>query len=284
MATLREIKRRISSVKSTQQITRAMKMVAAAKLRKSQQWLTQSRPYAEELFRLASFLSQRRMVGSHPYFEQRPVKNVCYVLITADRGLCGSFNSNLIRTANQELEKYVPLKPCLMTVGRKGYDHYKRREYPVAGYYVDFFNSLSLNNAEEIVNRLVKRFEEKAIDQIFVVYNEFQSIVQQRILVKPFLPIVPLPAPEKDFDMLYEPHPRVILDDLLPNALKYQMYQMLLESYTAEQGARMTAMEQASDNADAMIKDLVLFYNKTRQAAITTELSEIVSGAEALRG
>lgn len=286
MATLREIKHRIGSVKSTQQITRAMKMVAAAKLRKSQQLLSQSRPYATELYRLASELSHRRMVGTHPYFEERPGNNVCYVLITADRGLCGSFNTHLIRTAHEELETYSPTKPCLVTVGRKGYEHYKRREYPVAGHYVDFFNQLSLNHAKTIVKRLLHRFQQKSIDRVFVVYNEFESIVQQRIVIKPFLPMVPWPQHdyEKNMDILFDPHPQVILDEIAPMALNYSMYQMLLQSYTAEQGARMTAMEQASDNADEMIKDLVLFYNKTRQAAITKELSEIVGGAEALRG
>jgi F-type H+-transporting ATPase subunit gamma len=283
MPTLHEIKRRIGSVKSTQQITRAMKMVSAAKLRKAQQRLAQARPFVDELNRMLSSLSEKK--GGHPFFEPREGGNVCYVLITADRGLCGSFNSNLVRTAHDELQKAPPNKRCLMAIGRKGYDYFRRRDYPIAGSHTDFFNQLDFTDAETIADKIIDRFVNKEIDQVFVVYNEYHTIVQQKIVVKQFLPIeLPYIVPPLPSGMIIEPRPKKLLDALLPMSLRHTLFRMLLESFTAEQGARMAAMEQAADNADEMISGLVLFYNKTRQAAITKELGEIVGGAEALRG
>lgn len=285
MATLHEIKRRIASVKSTQQITRAMKMVAAAKLRKSQNRLLLTRPYTDELHRMLSNMSQSKNVRNHPFFETRRSNKVGYVLITADRGLCGSFNANLIRSVGEELSHYLPEKPRLMAVGRKGYDYYRRREYPISESYTEFFNSLVFADAEKITRLIVKQFVNKVVDRVFIVYNEYHSIAQQKIVVQQFLPFErSIAEPSEARALLYEPPPRQILEHLLPMSLRYTMYRMLLESYTAEQGARMMAMEQASENADDMIHDLVLFYNKARQAAITKELNEIVGGAEALRG
>lgn len=285
MATLREIRQRIASVKSTQQITRAMKLVAAAKLRKSQQQLLKTRPYSEELNRAISILMRRGLTAGHPLFKERENHHVCYVLVTADRGLCGSFNANLIRSAVLEIEKHSPIKPCLVTIGRKGYDYFRRREYPIAANHIDFFNRLNIKHAEKIASRLIRRFLNGDVDRVYVVYNEFKTIVQQKIVVKQFLPIVmePFEEPEPS-GMLFQPHPRQILNRLLPKSIYFTLYRMLLESTTAEYGARMTAMELASDNAEEMIHDLILFYNKARQAAITKELSEIVGGAEALRG
>ena len=285
MATLREIKRRIDSVKSTQQITKAMKMVAAAKLRKAQQQLADTRPFADELFQTVSTIARQPSIKNHPWFEKRRPKRVCYILITADRGLCGGFNANLIREAGTRLHKHKTKKVILLTVGKKGYDHFRHLEAPVAGKYINFFNTLSFNDAGKITDALIEKFEKKQLDRIYIIYNEFQSIVKQNIVVKQFLPIIPTkritPIP---ITTVFEPHPQKLLDELLPTSLQYKMYRMLLESYTAEQGARMTAMETASDNADDMIKTLVLYYNKARQTAITTELNEIVSGAEALKG
>ena len=284
MATLREIKRRIGSVKSTQQITRAMKMVAAAKLRKSQQQLALTRVYADELNRMLRSTMLEKEARLHSLFQPRRVKRVCYVLVTADRGLCGSFNSNLIHTADAELQKSLPKKPCLVTVGRKGFDHYRRLEYPLAGAYVDFLNRLTFGDAETIADKLIDRFLSGAADLVYIVYNEFHTLVHQRIVVKQFLPVVlPPPDDETRQSPLFEPKPVDLLNAFLPIALRHTMYRMLLESVTAEQAARMTAMDQASENAEEMIHDLVLFYNKARQASITKELSEIVGGAEALR-
>jgi F-type H+-transporting ATPase subunit gamma len=285
MATLREIRQRIASVKSTQQITRAMKLVAAAKLRKSQQQLLRTRPYSDELNRAISILMRRGLITDRPLFKERENHHVCYVLITADRGLCGSFNANLIRSAGLELDKFLPIKPCLVTIGRKGYDYFRRREYPIAANYTDFFNRLNISQAEEIASQLIDRYLNGDIDRVYVIYNEYKTIVQQKIVVKQFLPIVMEPFEEPEIGgILFQPQPKKILKRLLPTSINYTLYRMLLESVTAEYGARMTAMELASDNAEEMIHDLILFYNKARQAAITKELSEIVGGAEALRG
>jgi len=284
MATLREIKRRIESVKSTQQITKAMKMVAAAKLRKSQQQLLDLRPYAKKLFNITSTLAQLPSARHHIYFENRKPDKVLYVLVTADRGLCGSFNSNLIKAAAEAFDGQASAK--IVAIGRKGYDHFRRRRYRIAAKYIDFFNKVSFRDAEKIVSYLTAAYEQKKVDRVYIIYNEFQSIIQQNIVIKQFLPIVPELSSEDGEERrdLFEPAAQKILKTLTPRALLYSMNLILLESFCAEQGARMTAMETASDNANDMIKALVLFYNKARQAAITKELNEIVGGAEALKG
>ena len=284
MATLREIKNRIESVKSTQQITKAMKMVAAAKLRKSQNRLLDMRPYASNLFRITGNLAHLSATKHHRFFENNSPQKSLYVLITSDRGLCGSFNSNLIKAAAAEMES-VSADSRLVTIGRKGYDYFRRRNFPIAGKYVDFLNKVSFQDARKIAMSLIKHFEENRFGKIFIVYNEFQSIIHQNIVIKQFLPIKPAAVSEDEIKHhLFEPHPQRILEELVPNTLVYSMNLILLESFCAEQGARMTAMETASDNANDMIKSLVLYYNKARQAAITNELNEIVSGAEALLG
>ncbi len=259
-------------------------MVAAAKLRKSQQRLMQTRPFADELLRITGELAQIKINKQHAYFKNRVPQNVLYVLVTADRGLCGSFNSNLIKKAIEEIGDQTR-KTHLITIGRKGYDHFRRRDYRIVGKYIDFFNKFSFEDAKRITASLVKKFEQKRVDRIYIIYNEFRSILQQKIIVKQFLPVEPFETEAVvEKPQLFEPNPQKMLEELAPKALNYSMYRILLESFTAEQGARMTAMETASDNANDMIKDLVLFYNKARQAAITKELNEIVSGAEALRG
>ena len=284
MATLREIKRRIDSVKSTQQITKAMKMVAAAKLRKAQKQLYDTRPFSDELFDIISRIFSLPSGKDHPYFEQRKPNKTCYVLITADRGLCGGFNSNLIRAARKSLLKSKVKNPRLLTIGKKGYDFFRKSDIRVAGKYTEFFGKLSLQDAIKITGALIEKFEKKQLDRIYIVYNEFLSVAHQDITVSQFLPIIPKEQAEEPATAMLEPHPHKILQQLVPMTLQYQMFRMLLESYTAEQSARMTAMETAAENADEMIKKLVLYYNKARQAAITTELTEIVSGVEAFKG
>ena len=284
MATLREIKNRIESVKSTQQITKAMKMVAAAKLRKTQNSLEKVRPYAGALHHIVSRLGQLQVNKDHPYFVPNDSEKTLYVLMTSDRGLCGSFNTNLIKSTTAELTK-ASGEIKLAAIGRKGFDYFHRRHYPVVAKYVDFFNKVTFTDAKKIADYLASSFEQKKFARIFIIYNEFQSILHQNIVIKQFLPIVPTPVTEdEEKHFLFEPHPRQMLDDLVPEMLHYSMNLILLESFCAEQGARMTAMETASDNANDMIKSLVLYYNKARQATITKELNEIVSGAEALRG
>lgn len=287
MATLRDIKRRIASVRSTQQITKAMKMVAAAKLRKAQNRLVSTRPYAHEMLEVLRHVTSRLRQRAHPLLESRRVHKVVYVLVTADRGLCGGFNSNLIRRCQSELEQNPAKSTMLIPVGRKGYDFFRRRNATMPAHFIDLFNNLDFQHAKAIAAKLMQMYTDKQVDQVLVIYNEFKSAVQQKIVVEQLLPI-PSMEPENPkrypVGFLFEPHPAKLLDQLCPLNLNTQMWRILLESNASECGARMTAMESASENAEDMIKELVLFYNKTRQAAITNELNEIVAGANALRG
>lgn len=284
MATLREIKRRINSVKSTQQITKAMKMVAAAKLRKSQMQLVAARPYAHELGNMLGHIAGQSKKDNR-YLAQTKPKSTCYVMITSDKGLCSSFNSNIIRRTVEEMEHSQAIKNHLIVIGRKGYDHFKRLETPIRHHYIDFINNLEPKHAKNIASVLIKEFLAKKYDRVNIVYQEFKSAVQQRIVVEQFLPIPPQEKTEKIIGgYIFDPSPNIILDNIIPMHLNYQMWRIMLESSASEHGARMTAMETATDNATEMIKMLVLYYNQARQAAITNELNEIVSGAEALQG
>jgi F-type H+-transporting ATPase subunit gamma len=287
MATLRNIKRRIVSVRSTQQITKAMKMVAAAKLRKAQGRLLSARPYAREMEEVLRQVSLRLRKKKHPLLEIRKGNKVLYVLVTADRGLCGGFNSNLIRRCQSEWTQNPAEAKHLMTVGRKGYEFFRRREFKIESHVVDLFNNLEFHHAQLITAKVIELYSAKKVDRVMVIYNEFKSAVQQKIIVEQLLPIQPAqPVDAKRYPVgfLFEPSPMKILDNLVPLNLNTQMWRILLESNASEFGARMTAMESASDNAEDMIKELVLFYNKARQANITNELNEIVTGANALRG
>lgn len=282
MATLREIKRRIGSVKSTQQITKAMKMVAAAKLRKAQNSLVAARPYAHELSSILQRLSASPRAKSH-YFRHDQVVNRCFVLVTADKGLCGSFNANIIRRAIEEIRASDAKQDHLVIVGKKGYDYFRRLNFPVRKHYIDFLNHLDFDDAIRISRDLSSWFVAKKFDSIKVIYQEFKSPIQQEIVVEQFLPIEP--ATDQPWELssyIFDPRPDIILDKIIPLHLHYSMWRILLESSASEHGARMTAMEAATDNASEMIKSLVLYYNQARQAAITKELNEIVGGAEAL--
>ncbi len=286
MATLREIKGRIASVKSTMQITRAMKMVAAAKLNKSQLRLIRTRPYSQKLEQVLGNVARKSKQNKHPMLRKRSPKRVCFVLLTGDKGLCGSFNTNLIRRAQEEWAACEADHKYLIPIGRKGYEFFKRRSYPIAAHYIDVFNNLEFSNAQKVANVLMNDFKTGKYDRVYFIYNKFRNAVQQELTVEQVLPVVPSSSDEETTSAgyVYEPNPEVILDTLIPMSLKFQIWKILLESATSEFGARMTAMETASENAQEMIKELTLFYNKARQAAITTELNEIVSGAEALKG
>ncbi len=287
MATLRDIRRRISSVKSTQQITKAMKMVSAAKLRKAQERLINSRPYANRIDELLAHVSAKVDRNLHPLLVEREPKNVCYVIVTSDRGLCGSFNANIIRTAKTEIEaNNTDGKASLVTIGKKGFEHFSRRGFNVIEKYLNFFDELDFNQAVHISDLIQKMFLQKELDRVFFVYNEFKTAAVQKVVVHQLLPIqaqLPETVKYQSVDYLYEPSLASILDELCPKHLNIQMWRALLESYASEQGARMVAMESATENAEEMIYDLTLYYNKVRQAAITKEISEIVGGAEALR-
>jgi F-type H+-transporting ATPase subunit gamma len=286
MATLRNIKRRIASVRSTQQITKAMKMVAAARLRKAQNQLLSARPYAHELEAVLGHIAGRMKRDQHPLLEARKIKRICYVVVTADRGLCGSFNSNISRRALQEIRENAALEPAVVTIGRKGYEYLRRREIAVMAHHVDVFNKLDFAQAQRIADQLAMWYADKKFDKIVVIYNEFKNAVQQKIVVEQLLPIVPLVQEETRFPIgyIFEPSPERILREICPLNLHIQLWRILLESSASEFGARMTAMGTATDNAADMIKELVLYYNKARQAAITKELTEIIGGAEALKG
>lgn len=287
MATLRDIRRRISSVRSTQQITKAMKMVAAAKLRKAQDNILKARPYAYELKEVISHVVQLVDKNLHPLLQERDSNKVALIVVTADRGLCGAFNMNIIRRSQEEIKslKANGKDPQLIIVGRKARDFFARRDFPIINRHFDFFNDLDFIHAQVIGSEVNNLFTSQDFSQISVVYNEFKSVIQQNIIVENLLPL-PSMLPEDAenvVDYIYEPSPDVLLEVLLPKEINIQMWRILLESNAAEQGARMTAMEMATDNAEDMIKSLTLHYNRARQAAITKEINEIVGGAEALK-
>lgn len=280
-----DIRRRIRSVKNTQQITKAMKMVAAAKLRRAQERMFAARPYAAGLRQVLASVSTRVAVNAHPLLQARePERKVVVVIVTADRGLCGAFNSNVIRAAQNFIREHGFESVELLTIGRKAGDFFKRRPTPIREN-VFVAQALSIQVAREIADGLIKDFIEEKIDGVYVIYNEFKSLIAQHVRAERLLPIVPefVPAPDQApaIDYLYEPGPEQILSDLLPKHIEFQLYRVLLESAAAEQGARMTAMEAATKNASDMINFLTLTYNRIRQAAITKEIIEIVSGASA---
>jgi len=288
LATLRDIKRRITSVKSTQQITKAMKMVSAAKLRKSQERLFAARPYAAQIHKLMTHIVAKQEQPKHPLLLQRPVKTIGFVALTSDRGLCGSFNSNVIRQAKASIDYHAEqAETQLILIGRKGIDFFSRRGYEIAHRYENIFDSLDFSNAVEISSLIQSLYLESKWDKVFLAYNSFRSAGSQEVKLEQLLPFES-DTSEEDVpagaDYIYEPSQESILDEILPRTLNVQIWRSLLESYASEQGARMVAMDSATENAQEMIYDLTLYYNKVRQAAITTEISEIVGGAEALRG
>jgi len=286
MATLREIRTRISSVRSTQQITKAMKMVAAAKLRKAQEKIIATRPYAMKLQEVAAHLVSRMESIQNPYTVERPVEKLLLVVVTADRGLCGAFNASLIREAEQKVASYKEVEVSLYPVGRKGYEHFVRRDFNIFAHKINFFNSLSFSDATDLVSACSQAYLNFQFDRIEILYNEFKSAIRQDIRTEQLLPIVKFEeekAVSSKIDYLYEPSKEEILKIIIPKQLNIQMWKVLLESNAAEQGARMTAMESATENAEEMIETLTLHYNRARQSAITKEISEIVGGAEALK-
>lgn len=288
MATLSDIKRRIGSVKSTQQITKAMKMVAAAKLRRAQERLLNARPYAQRFEELLTHVTaQEKQQSSHPLLEVREANKLCYVVVTSDRGFCGGFNSNVIKRAKSEVDSQTSDDITLVAVGGKGADFYLRRGYQISGKYVGIFNNLDFHHATQISARIQELYQTQEVDRVFAVYNSFKSAGTQVVKVAQLLPVEPNQPEEGGAvfaDYLYEPEAGKILDEIIPKNLNVQIWRILLESYAAEEGARMVAMDAATENAEEMIYDLTLHYNKVRQTAITTEIAEIVGGAEALRG
>lgn len=292
MPNLIDIRRRIRSVKSTQQITKAMKMVAASKLRRSQERVIAARPYAATLGATLASVTGRvppREDGApaHPLLAQREEKKVVLVVVTGDKGLCGAFNTNVNRAAGAFVreKKKAGVEVSLVTLGRKATDFWKRRNVPVLESRPGLFQRFDYGTAAEIARSLSARFTGGEVDAVYVVFNEFKSVISQVVGVKRLLPIElgELEAGGAGTDYLYEPGPDVILGRLLPRHVEFQLFRVLLESNAAENAARMTAMESATKNAGEMIDSLTLTYNRARQAKITKELIEIVSGAEALK-
>ena len=290
MATLREIRRRISGVKSTQKITKAMKMVAAARLRRAQEAIISTRPYSRKLGELLRHLVTKVDINLNPLLGKREIKTALLVVVTADRGLCGSFNSNIIKAAVHRLQAQGEVVTKVMTIGRKGTEFFGKRKYDVVSKYPGIFSNLDFDHARSFMQEIVDGYLEGRYDKVEVIYNEFKSVIQQRIVVEQLLPIPPEEVqPSKDLkslaqvDYIYEPSSVEIINALVPRHLNFQMWRILLESNAAEQGARMTAMDNATENATELIRDLTLKFNNARQASITKELLEIVSGAEALK-
>jgi F-type H+-transporting ATPase subunit gamma len=293
MATLREIRGRIAGVKKTQKITKAMKMVAAAKLRRAQTNVLQARPYATKMKDLLSHLSANPEAANNPLMQLREVKAAAVIIITSDRGLCGAFNSNLIKTAEKHITaNYKALHDAgmlkLFCVGKKGFDYFTKRGFAIAGKYIGVYNQLVFGEAQAIMRDVLDGYTRGEYDRVEVMYNEFKTVAQSRIVIEQVLPI-PRGVMQSDTskaastDYLYEPSDIAIVNALMPKHLNFQLWRVLLESNAAEQGARMAAMENATSNANELISSLQLSYNKARQAAITGELLEIVGGAEALK-
>ena len=291
MANLRAIRKRIGSVKSTQQITKAMKMVSAAKLRRAQDAITAARPYARMMREVVQAVAGRAGADAHPLLTAREGKKLALLVVTSDRGLCGSFNAGLTRAAyrfiNEHRDRYEEIS--LFVVGRKGRDFFRRREITIRKEYLGVLGAVSRHHAETIGNDLVGGFLAEEFDEVQIVFNEFRSAISQVIRFEKLFPFALETAGESkaggsDVDYLYEPGQKEILASLLPKYVETQIFRVLLESVAGEHGARMTAMDSATNNSVDMIARLTLQMNRARQATITTELSEIVSGAEALKG
>ena len=276
MATLKEIRRRIASVKSTQQITKAMKMVAAAKLRRAQMNIEKTRPYALKLRDTIASLALRTDHNRHPLLAVREPENTAVMVVTGDRGLCGSFNSNIIRKVENTLEG----EEELIVVGKKGVDYFTRRNWNVVQKHSGIFRELNFGNAASIGEMVVRYYTEANLDRVLLIYNEFKSAVRQFVVLEQLLPVKPVEIDELyPQDYIFEPSPEDVLNRLLPLNVNMQLWRALLESNAAEQGARMTAMENATDAAQEMIDSLTLHYNKARQASITREIMDIIGGS-----
>jgi F-type H+-transporting ATPase subunit gamma len=293
MASLKEVKSRITSVISTQQITKAMKMVAAAKLRKSQDKIVQMRPFALKMNSLLQNLSSAGSDNQAWYSQVREERKILIVAVSSDRGLCGSFNSSVFKATVRLVEEKYSRQASqgnvtYLPIGKKALEFFEKRNLPIVNNYSTLFSKLSFDNVSKVAEYLMDVFKKGEFDKIEVVYNEFKNVATQILRVEQFLPILPLPidknlASKSSTEYIYQPNQEEILIGLIPKSLKVQLYKAVLDSNAAENGARMTAMDKATENAGEMLKELKLTYNRTRQAAITKEILEIVAGAEALK-
>jgi F-type H+-transporting ATPase subunit gamma len=297
MPSLKAVRLRIASVKSTQKITKAMKLVAAAKLRRAQDAITAARPYAKALAQAVAEVAVRAGDAAHPLLEQRPIHRVALVALTSDRGLCGAFNTNVGRAVQRFIEERQRVGGAeqaggeaadiaIDVVGRKGREYFKRRKTKVARELAGVTSAEAIDRAKQIAGEATDRFARREVDAVYLVYNEFKSAVSQNVRVEQLLPITPALPPDDavQIDFLYEPSKAELLSIMVPLYIENQVFRAILESIASEFGARMSAMENATTNASEMIEKLTLQYNRARQAAITKELMEIVGGAEALKG
>ena len=299
MATLKEVRIRIASVISTQQITKAMKMVSASKLRRAQGAITQMRPYAEKQNQmLSNILSNLDGDGDTTFGKERDIENACMVVVTSNRGLCGAFNTNIIKAAVATInEKYAKQrdngKLTIVCIGKKGYDYFRRRytNCTIVADYVEIFNDLSFDNVKIAAQSVMDGFEQKKYDNITIAYGRFKNAAMQFAEAEQFLPVVKLESTnteggkkQRKADYIFEPDQTTLLQELVPSILQTTFYKSLLDTHASEHGARMTAMDKATENANELLKNLKINYNKARQEAITKELSEIVGGVAALEG
>jgi F-type H+-transporting ATPase subunit gamma len=288
MASLKAVRTRIASVKSTQKITSAMKLVAAAKLRRAQDSIVAARPYAKSLAEIMAEVAARAGGDSHPLLQQRTAKKIAVVVITSDRGLCGGFNTNVCRAAQRwgqdKLKAGDAEEVSTIVIGRKGRDYFRRRHLATKRELPGPTGETALQSAKDLAATLTDDFLSSRVDSIVLVYNQFRSIISQKVTFAPLLPVAPSATGSGGQDFLYEPNKAEILDMILPLFIEMQIHTALLDSIASELGARRTAMENATKNATEMIDRLTLQYNRARQAAITKELMEIVGGAEALKG
>jgi len=291
MANLKEIRIRIASVRSTQKITSAMKMVSAAKLRRAQTAIQRLRPFAVELEDILSRISTKEEADSNPLAAVRPVENVVIILIASNKGLCGGFNNMVIKESERLLKtEYSQLlqnkKVQFIGIGKRISDYLKSKKYPVLGFYDDFTNAPSYEPIAKLADDLMNKFKRKEVDKVILIYNEFKNAATQILVNEQYLPIKPSETENrklKNIDYLFEPTKEELYKILIPKVMKTKLYKAVLDSVASEHGARMTAMHKATENADELVKELNLTYNKCRQSSITNEIIEIVSGAEALK-
>jgi F-type H+-transporting ATPase subunit gamma len=288
---LKEVRNRIKSVQSTQQITKAMKMVSAAKLRRAQDAITQMRPYAQKLQEmLGNIVSTSDGDINVALAAERPVEKVLIIVVTSDRGLCGGYNSNLIKLAKQVIsDKYaaqnIKGNVQILPIGKKGYEHFTKNGFKVVDKYWDIFTGLSFNRVQTAAQYAMEAFATKQIDAVELIYSEFKNAGTQLYVDEQFLPVKKIAKTAgKKADFIFEPNKETLIAELMPKILNTQLFKAVLDANASEHGARMTAMDKASDNANELLKSLKISYNRARQAAITTELTEIVSGAAALNG
>ena len=284
MQSIKDIRRRIKSVSNIQQLTRAMKMVSVARLRRAQQRILRARPYARKMTEVLNSLASRTEPALHRLLAEREEKRIGFMVVTSDKGLCGSFNTNILRRATEFLEEERGKETLLYLIGRKGRDYFRRRGYPIKEELVDIFRDISFGYATTLGREITESYSREELDSVYMLYNEFKSALRQGVVVERLLPIqrLKVEGPVAPIDYIYEPSARVIFDQLLPLHINIQIYKVLLESATSEHAARMTAMDNATSNAMEMIDHLTLLRNKLRQAAITKELIEVVTAADAL--